>query len=246
MKTSREIAERLRELERHESRLPDEAAVHEMRVAARRLRAALRILRLRSLDRGVKALQDALGVVRDLQLQTDWLRGRDASLAQARERELRKAERALAKALREWRARTLPALLDAAAHAGAPHRGRVKKVVRKRLRRLEERLDEARARPTARSLHRARISVKQVRYLVEVGGDLLPPQAARIAADLRPLQASLGQLHDTDVRIGLVERRPLLLREQREARERLSKIVAAQLSRWKKLKVASRARRRLR
>jgi CHAD domain-containing protein len=40
-----------------------------MRVAARRLRAALRLLRLREFDRAVKKLQDALGDVRDLQLQ---------------------------------------------------------------------------------------------------------------------------------------------------------------------------------
>ena len=246
METSPLIAGRLRELEQHESRVPEKRAVHEMRVAARRLRAALRLLRLRELDQEVKALQDALGRVRDLQVQAAWFRGRDAALAREREGKLGSAGRALQRALQRWRARTLPALLEAAGEARPLHRRRAGKVVRKRLRRLEERLEQARTRPTPRTLHRARISVKQVRYLVEVAGDALPAKAARIAADLKPLQASLGQLHDADVRIALLRGRPALLREQKEARERLAKIAGAQLSRWRTQKVARRARQRLR
>jgi CHAD domain-containing protein len=121
----------------------------------------------------------------------------------------------------------------------------VKKVVRKSLHRLESRLEQARARSTPRSLHRVRISVKQVRYLVEVGEQLLPAGVARILADLKSLQASLGQLHDTDVRIALVRSRPLLLREQKEARERLFAIVTKQFSRWTSQQVAARTLKRL-
>lgn len=245
MKGARLIAERLREIELHEGKVPQRAAVHEMRVAARRLRAGLRLLHLRGLDPAVKALQDALGEVRDLQIQAAWLRHRDATLARTRERRLRKAEKALEGALRRWHAGALPALLEASVHARAPHGRRVKKIVRKRLRRLQERLEQAQTRPTPSSLHRARISVKQVRYLIEAGTDDLPPGVTRVVADLKSLQASLGQLHDTDVRIGLVRGRPALLREQREARERLAKIVAAQLSRWQKQKVAEKALDRL-
>ena len=241
MKASRLIAERLREIEEHESGLPGEDAVHRMRIAARRLRAGLRLARLRELDAAVKALQDALGQLRDLQLETQWLRGRDAALARAREARLRKAESALQGTLRRWRTRTLPAILEAAAQAPPVHGSRARKVVGKRLGRLEERLEDARARPTPRSMHRARISVKQVRYLVEVGKPGLPSGTARILAELKPLQASLGQLHDADVRMRIVRNRPLLLREQRETRERIAKIVAAQLSRWRKRKVVAQA-----
>ncbi len=240
MKTPALIAPRLRDLRRYERKLPEEEPVHQMRVAARRLRAALRLLRLRALDAGVKALQDALGRVRDLQLQIEWLRGRDVELTRSREELLREAERDLRDAVGAWRARTLPALLAAAGQAPSPSRKRVRKVVRKRIRRLRERLEEARGKPSAALLHRARISVKQVRYLIEVGEDRLPARTVRFVAELKPLQASLGQLHDTDVRIAIVARRPALLREQKEARERLAKIVAAQLARWNKQKVASR------
>jgi len=75
--------------------------------------------------------------------------------------------------------------------------------------------------------------VKQVRYLIEVGKDALPEKDVRIIADLKALQASLGELHDADVRMKLVRRRPLLLRAQREERARLAKIVAAQLNSWR-------------
>jgi CHAD domain-containing protein len=241
MNTSRLIARQLRQVQRHAAAVPAEDAVHEMRVAVRRLRAILGIARLRRLEPRAKELQDALGEVRDLQLHLAWLRGRDTRLAAAVEARLRKAERSLGKALERWRARTLPALLDAGANARGVHRGRVEKVLRKALRRLEERLEVARTRPTPRALHRARISVKQVRYLMEVGRGALPDKATGIIADLKTLQASLGQLHDADVRLTLVQGRPLLLREQREARERLAKIVAAQLSRWRKQEVAERA-----
>jgi CHAD domain-containing protein len=232
MKTSRLMAQRLRDVQRHEGALPAEEAVHEMRIAARRLRASLRLARLRELDPAVKDLQDALGEVRDLHLQLAWLRGRDAALARSVAARLREAERRLQRALGRWRSRTLPAVLDAEARAHALHRKRLQRVLRKALRRLEERLEVARTRPSPRSLHRARISVKQVRSLIEVGRDALPGKVVRIIARLKPLQASLGELHDADERMKLVRRRPLLFREQKEERGRLAKIVAAQLSGW--------------
>src|ERR1700694_1732913 len=87
------LTERVAAVAQLEGALPDPAAVHEMRVAARRLRAALRLLRVREFDPAVKALQDALGQVRDLQLEADWLRGRDAALERARRARLREAGR---------------------------------------------------------------------------------------------------------------------------------------------------------
>ncbi len=58
------------------AREPDADAVHDMRVAARRLRAALGVLGdadLVELEDEVKALQDALGAVRDRQVQRAWI-----------------------------------------------------------------------------------------------------------------------------------------------------------------------------
>src|SRR6267378_4124979 len=97
--------------------------------------------------------------------------GRDAALLQASKRKLRTAERALDRALRQWNSRTVPALLQASEDARQPAPRKLSKMLRKRLQRLEERLEAARKRPTPKTLHRARISVKQVRYLLQVAKD---------------------------------------------------------------------------
>jgi CHAD domain-containing protein len=231
----------LKAVEQQETAVPERKAVHRMRVAARRLRAALRLLKLRELDPAVKRLQDALGDVRDVQLQVDWLEGRDEVLHRARRAQLRKAEQELQRQLRTWRSRTLPALLEAADDS-SPSARTAAKQLRKRLDRLEERLERAQHRLTPKALHRARISVKGVRYLLEVAKDSLPKKASALQADLKTLQASLGELHDVDVRIGVVKRNKKLLRDQKEARAQLSKIIAAQLGRWREEKVAKRVR----
>ena len=189
-------------IEQKEPALPEKEAVHDARVACRRVRAALRLLGLRELDGPVKALQDALGDVRDLQLQAEWLLGRDQPLHRQRASLARKAEKALTAALRRWHTHTLPLLLQA--EVERPSAKKVRKILRRRLARLEERLDAARDRPTARAMHRARISVKQVRYLLELAAPQLPKRVEARIADLKALQASLGELHDVDVRIGLL------------------------------------------
>jgi len=240
VRASRFLTAPLRAVQQQEGKLPGKAAVHQARVTARKLRASLRILRFRELDPAVKELQDALGKVRDQQLQVVWLRGRDAVLLQASKRKLRTAERALDRALRQWNSRTVPALLQASEDARQPAPRKLSKMLRKRLQRLEERLEAARKRPTPKTLHRARISVKQVRYLLQVAKEALPKKAHRLDADLKSLQASLGELHDADVRIALIKHRPKLLRAEREARERLAKVVDAQLARWHGQKVAAR------
>jgi len=245
VRASRFLTAPLRAVQQQEERLPAKAAVHQARVTARKLRASLRILRVRELDPAVKELQDALGQVRDLQLQVAWLRGRDAALFQARERKLRTAERALDRALQQWNSRTVPALLQASEDARQPPPRKLSKILRKRLERLEERLEAARKRPTTKALHRARISVKQIRYLLQVAKDALPKKALRLEADLKSLQASLGELHDADVRIALIKNRPELLRAEREARQQLAKVVDAQLARWHGQKVAERAQKLL-
>lgn len=240
------LTARLRDLERQQPALPEEEAVHDARVAVRRLRAALRLLDLRELDAPVKELQDALGRVRDLQLQIGWLAGRDDGLAAGRARLLRHAQGALDQALARWRRKTLPLLLEAAA---GKFRGKlggksVRATLRSRLARLEERLGPALERPTPPRMHAVRRSVKQIRYLFELGQPAFPSLSKGLLADLAPLQQALGELHDVDVRIGLLEDGPLL-REQKEERARLAALVTAELSRWKDGKIAPRARRRL-
>jgi CHAD domain-containing protein len=225
MNAPRLLAGRIEAVQKHEAGLPGVDAVHDMRVALRRLRAALRLLRLRELDPGVKALQDALGRVRDLQLQLQWLPGR-----RRLELALGKAERELQPALAKWREKTLPRLLDAARKAKAPSAARRRKILRKRLRRFEERLEAALRRPTPRAMHLVRISVKQIRYLFELERG---PAAKLLLSELPPLQESLGQLHDMDVRALPAEKR---------ARSDLAAIVTSQLARWRDRGLTAKAR----
>jgi CHAD domain-containing protein len=237
---------RLRDVLQYEAALPDVDAVHDARVAARRLRAALRLLRLRELDAPVKKLQDALGEVRDLQLQVEWLTGRDDALAARRKASLERAKRALAHAASAWRSQTVPRLLEAGAGTFKGKFGdrRMRKLLRNRLVRFEERLERALARPSPLAMHAVRRSVKQLRYLFELIRPALPPVSRSMLAELTPLQETLGELHDLDVRIQLL-RDKSLLREQREDRARLAKIVTAELSRWKQQKIAPHTRRAL-
>jgi CHAD domain-containing protein len=245
------LTARLRDVERHLPGLPAEDPVHDARVATRRLRAALRLLRLRELETKVKELQDALGDVRDLQLQISWLRGRDEELREKRERLLQGRLRSLPHALARFRDATVPELMQAAGQANFPGHlagGEVRRLLRKRLARFEERLEAALARPGPLPMHRMRISVKQVRYLFELLAQALPGASKLLLAELPPLQEALGELHDTDVRIRLLRahQRGLLLRAEEDARGKLAKMVEAELARWKEQETAPRAGRLLR
>lgn len=243
----RMLTARLRDVEQFEAALPGVDAVHDMRVALRRLRAALRLLGLRELDAPVKKLQDALGEVRDLQIQVSWLAGRDDALAKRRDALLRKADGSLSRALGVWRSQTLPLVLEA---AGGRFKGKlpgpkVRKLLCKRLDRFEERLEAALGRPDPLRMHAVRRSAKQLRYLFELAQPAFPAVSKTLLAELLPLQEGLGELHDVDVRLRLL-RDKSLLREQRGDRDRLEAIVVAALSSWKKHKTAQRARRSLR
>src|SRR6266849_9163461 len=242
---TRILAARLRKLERAEPGIPAPDPVHEMRVASRRLRAALRLLRLDELDPPVKKLQDALGDVRDLQLQIAWFEGRDAVLKGRHEPLLAKAERALESALRNWHEKALPRLLKALEKQPKLSARRTGKILRKRLRRLEQRLEAALEHPSPVAFHRVRISVKQVRYLFELTRREFPKAAKLLLAELPPLQYALGEIHDLDTRFPLLRRRPDLVREQKEDRARLEKIILAQMKHWDDLRISPRARRKL-
>ena len=246
------LAGRLRDLQRCLLRrgrpmgdgLPAEAAVHDVRVAARRLRAALRLLRRREEEAPVKKLQDALGAVRDLQLQIAWLQGRDEALAARRKALLKKAVRALDRALLEWRFQALPQLLEAAGgeFSGRLSGARVRKLLRKRLLRFEERLKTALRTPTPPAMHAVRRTAKQLRYLFELLRPAFPALSKALLVELTPLEGALGELHDVDLRLPLL-RDPKLLREQRKVRQRLLRAAVAGLERWQRRRIAPWARR---
>ncbi|HEX4461574.1 MAG TPA: CHAD domain-containing protein, partial [Polyangia bacterium] len=82
---------------------------------------------------------------------------------------------------------------------------------------LRERLDEqlkavrklakkAHASPDAATAHRLRIAVKKLRYVAELAEPAFPEPLAALLDKLSALQETLGNLHDSDVHLPLVEK----------------------------------------
>jgi CHAD domain-containing protein len=183
-----------------------------MRVALRRLRAALGTFAAPSaLDRRVKAMQDALGRVRDRQLRMKWLKSLKTpgrALAAREKSPLADDERSMHDALHQWQART-SADVSRVARVLAP-KGRI---AGKRMRaRLEKRLDViARRLPAALAglpplaTHRLRIAFKKLRYEAEIAALAEPDLYEALLDAVTPLQTLLGDLHDADVRTAWAE-----------------------------------------
>jgi CHAD domain-containing protein len=242
------LATRASDVERFASALPAAEPVHAMRVASRRLRVALRLFGLRSLDAQVKKLQDALGELRDLQIQDAWLALRDPALQHERAPLAGTAVRKLEGAAKEWQSRTMPSLLS----AGLPLRGklgghRVRKRLRKALRKFEARRAAAAESLAPKETHLLRIAAKRLRYLCELLSPALEV-AASLLDELSPVQQALGDLHDSDVRVELLRRhdRAMLLREEQADRERLAALVSKELRRWSHRRLTRRSLRQLR
>jgi CHAD domain-containing protein len=200
----------------------DPKTVHDLRVACRRLRAAVKLFgkkRLRQLDGRIEHLQDALGELRDLQLEAKWLSRHGADARRTRGR-LAKAEAHVRISVALWTRRSEPLVLRALIHrraSGMLGGRRTRKRLRKRLLDLEEKL----AQPDpldADAAHRIRIAAKKLRYEAEL------LRGAFDLADaidlLTELQSALGGLHDADVRLATVRANPRLARAARAERRR--------------------------
>ncbi|MFB1479156.1 CHAD domain-containing protein [Corallococcus sp. RDP092CA] len=252
----------------------DEDGVHDMRVATRRLRAALQVFqatgKLTRLEADVKRLQDALGDVRDLHVQDRWLNAaakgkRDAGRALASLREshlsgLEAKEKTLRRALERWTDRTVPRLLKKLDTLEDPHRfasKRVRSHLRWRLRRVEKRLERYADAPDAASAHALRKDLKKLRYELEIFQPAFRRTVSALLEVLVPLQDGLGALHDADVRLELFERAAAeappgqrkaareLLPRVRDERAEQSAEIAREVQRWNAEAIPRRLRKAL-
>src|SRR6185312_12677679 len=208
----RSIESRLGDMRRYEEKLagaPEADDVHDMRVASRRLRAALALFdqkkQLRPAYDAVSTLDDALGEVRELQVQLAWLR---EELAAASER-----DKVGLQALLEERQGKLPKRVEKleAALAGLSVRGklgghRVRKRLSRRLKDTRRRAAAALKSNDPRTAHKLRIGAKKLRYLAELAQPAFPAEIAALLDRLEPLQETLGELHDADVHVPIVEK----------------------------------------
>ncbi len=200
----------------------DTSAVHQARVASRRLREALPVFgaalhrrRVRRLGTRLRRLTRALGEVRESDVLLDTLEtlvteqhappevvhvvqpeiGRERSLAFEH----------LTQVFDAGRARRLLARLERfARHIPSPdvdsswrsvHADRI----RQRAHALLGAVADAGALFDADRLHAVRIAVKKLRYALELAGEVKIVAAGALVRQLREIQEILGQLHDTDV-----------------------------------------------
>ncbi len=208
----------------------DAKALHDFRVALRRLRSCLRayddLLRdsvPRKLARRLKRLAGATGPGRDAEVQLEWLRGRSSHLgSQQRQGHAWMVARlhgrmrdAYGDLLQEVD-RHFPDLgADLRRHlsvyrtkvflgAGAPPStlgtlGKVTaRILRDQVADLEGHLAAVKQADDQEEAHRARISAKRVRYLLEPFAEELP-EADPVIKRFKALQDLLGDLHDSHV-----------------------------------------------
>jgi CHAD domain-containing protein len=264
------LAARLKDVHHHcvafSQRLTPER-VHNVRVALRRLRGAVRLYgkgsATRRAEAEVRRFQSALGPLRDVQVQLaglSTLRRRlppaeaavvalvRATLEATRQKS---ADNARA-ALRRWQKRGVAVLskLEAGRPKGRLGGHRVRKPLVRQLEQLEEWAGAALADPGAAPMHQLRIAVRRFRYALEFLEPAMPAETAAIRGDLVPLQTALGDLHDLDIQIGLVDSQASpgslpaaadLVGRLRAERERLAQALLAVLIHWEEEASALRA-----
>jgi len=201
---------------------PDDAeALHDFRVALRRLRSMLRGFRPdlgdavpKKLQRRLRDLSRTTGAGRDAEVQLAWIRehagalgrGSRVGLAWLRTRLRDRRDRAyagigedVAPQFRRLERRVRRALSHARSDrrpGQVPFGAAAARLLREQTAELEQQLGTASATGDEGAIHGARIAVKRVRYLLEsIGGDVAG--AAALVARCRELQDLLGELHDT-------------------------------------------------
>jgi|SRR5215510_7426962 len=215
------IAARLADVRRYERPLSDRVspeAIHDMRVAAHRLRVALMLFGGRGaakLERKVKQLQDELGEIRDLQVQLGWLEkqksledleGIRVLLAQQRATLLEK-ERLLHFALEDWAVKNAPRFerrLGRLGSKGSLGGKRMQRELKGWLDQVKRRLRAMEKSWSPQVIHKFRIQIKRLRYVAELLEDGLDKPAAAILETVAPVQKQVGDLHDSDVRLSLL------------------------------------------
>ncbi|RJS24101.1 CHAD domain-containing protein [Corallococcus sp. H22C18031201] len=220
----RSLAGRLADVHTHEARLQqgqDPEAVHDLRVATRRLRAALHVFRplgrMKTLEREVKRFQDALGQVRDLHVQADWLDtaarrhpqlqpGISALRSTHLSDEEARSQRLSFEAQR-WSTCTVPLLHARLKDLKDSHRfisRPIRKQLRQRLRRVDKSMAHHAETHDPATAHTLRKELKKLRYEIELLQPARPMPDTALQV-IERLQDRLGSLHDADVRLALLE-----------------------------------------
>lgn len=204
----------------------DDEALHDFRVALRRLRSLLRAFQpyvqhevTPKLRRRLRDLARATNGARDAEVQAQWVESRQKELkpterigsrwfleqlADKRDRGYDASQRAVERAFPRLDQRVRKSL-EAAARDPEGGRGKLAtfaaalaELVRDQAAILRQQLGAISAPENEPAVHAARIGAKRLRYMLELVTDESEP-AARAVEQLRELQATLGELHDAQV-----------------------------------------------
>jgi len=197
----------------------DTEALHDFRVAVRRLRSLLRAYRrwlgragAMKVRRRLRALGSGTNAGRDAEVQIAWLEAQRATLARGERTGLNWLLRRLKAVRRESytaarrqvrkeftrAADMLARRLDELADDAPPFRETFALLVRQHAASLETRLAAIRGADDEEDAHEARISAKRLRYLLEPLRRESPP-VKQLVEHLKALQDLLGDLHDAHV-----------------------------------------------
>jgi CHAD domain-containing protein len=196
----------------------DEEAVHDFRVAVRRLRSLMRAYRpylrdtvKRKLERSLRRISRCAGASRDLQVQMDLVRAsvskrrRDAGindLISRLEKKETRADLALRESVDEEFVDTIESLKSALDHftsSVSESQPEMREVLTDALAQHKQELSDALGRvhgvEDRNEEHAARIAAKRLRYLLEPFAEV-DRRAATSVAKLTALQDVLGNMHD--------------------------------------------------
>ena len=205
----------------------DIEALHDMRVAARRMRAALALFepalppRARTLREELRWFAGRLGEVRDLDIQLSWIaswsQGATADdlaslglLSSALEKRRQLARKRMLRALESRRYAHLVTRLTRALRSGPPRSSRPSRtpalaafpgLIEQRFGRVVKAGRDLQADSPPEAFHRLRIRCKRLRYAVENARDLYGGPAAGYIEVLVRLQDLLGEHQDAFVAI---------------------------------------------
>jgi CHAD domain-containing protein len=211
----------------------DDEAVHDMRVAIRRIRTLLKVARrlfgtfhTDAVRRAFVAVQKATGDLRDEEALEETLAKialKNAAFTawrlrrRARERALRRAVVRMLQSGELTRARKL--LLALVTLPVKPARDRdIAKFARKSAEEAREGVEAHRDAKTAdgEALHELRIAYKQLRYAIELFADVLPVDVTAARDPAVRFQKKLGEIHDLDVAVLTIARARGLLVHTKE------------------------------
>ena len=210
----------------------DSRALHDLRIAIRRIRSVLRAYRrtlrktsAKRIDADLKDLNRCLGPVRDLDVWIGFceLQAAAGELSSHRlwpkfiafQRQLRTMQRATVRrhlrgarfaALRARIDRFLAAELPAAGRAASAPLGPLsRRAMQKSLRRAL-RLGGLRHSQAPEELHELRIELRRIRYFCGFFGEMLGPRMKKLSRRARRIERVLGEMRDADLALARVTR----------------------------------------